>query len=81
MPAANLCSAANSIFLFAHLIGEGEQLGRHLDAERLGDLEVDDDHPTMRTILSVPSPISFWRPRERLYNPSQLGDDLPVATA
>src|SRR5260370_33962936 len=38
---ADSCTAANSITLFDHLVGKREQLGRKLNAKRLGGVEVE----------------------------------------
>jgi hypothetical protein len=35
------CAISGSIALFDHLVGAGERHGRHVEAERLGRLEVD----------------------------------------
>src|SRR5262249_38037850 len=40
VPEADICSAANSA-LFDHLVGKRQQRWRHVEAERLGGLEVD----------------------------------------
>jgi hypothetical protein len=42
LPIPDPCTAANSI-LFDHLVGEGPQLQRDIDVERLGGLQVDDE--------------------------------------
>jgi hypothetical protein len=49
---ADLCSAANCA-LFDYLVGAGEHRRRHVAAERLGGLEVDDELELGRLSMMV----------------------------
>jgi hypothetical protein len=54
--------------LFDHLVGEREQLVRHVQAERLGSLEID-DHSNFQ--VSLPAP-AFDRKYKEKADPSRL---------
>jgi len=49
VPTRDSCIAAKS-FLFDHLVGDGEQGGRHGEAERLGGLTINDEFELCRQL-------------------------------